>query len=105
MSTTSYHKLGSSYDIPVKIYNTTTDVGEAIAGATALSATATHNESGTTVNFPTVTLGVEAGVINLARVAGTFTEKGEYSVEITYTDGDTKIQKFPRQFPLTLVIT
>lgn len=105
MSTTTYHKLGSSYDIPVKVYNTSTDLGESIAGATALSATATHNESGSLVNFVSVTIGAEAGILNLTRAAGTFTEKGEYSVEVTYTDVNTKIQKFPRQFPLTLVIT
>ena len=105
MSITAHHKLGTSYDIPIKIYNTATDTGESLAGATALSATATHAESGSGVNFVSVTIGAEVGVLNLTRTAGTFTEKGEYSVEVTYTDANAKIQKFPRQFPLTLVIT
>ena len=90
-------RLGSSESLRVELIDGDTDAAISLAGATTLSAKATHVDSGSEVNFTSTIVDDAAnGIIKMFRSINTFAEAGVYDVLITYTDSVGEVRKYPK---------
>lgn len=93
---------GSNEPIVVQLYPTGSDTGSNgidLTGATSMSASARHIDTGAVVNFTTAAVYGTAtdGKVRLLYGTTSFTVLGLYDIQITYTDGGGYTRRYPSE--------
>lgn len=93
---------GSNEPIIIQLYPTATDTGSNgidLTGATSITASARHIDTGAVVSFTTAAVyGASTdGKVRLLYATNSFTALGLYDIQVTYTDGAGYTRRYPSE--------